>query len=57
MAKELSEEIGVPVVDPAISALNMVVALVNMDLRQSRRSYMTPPPKIRKLPEGLDLKI
>lgn len=37
-----------PVIDPAFAALTMVETYVNMGLKHSRQTYMTPPDKERR---------
>ena len=44
---ELSAELGIPVVNPALSALKTLEELVSMGLSHSKRAYQTPP-KLRK---------
>lgn len=41
----LQARLGVPVVDPAVSALHMAISLVRMNLVQSRLCYACPPDK------------
>lgn len=49
MAKELYEALGFPVIDPAIAALKFAEALYEMGLSHSKKFYVTPPEKLRKL--------
>ncbi len=50
IAEQIELKIGVPVIDPALSALKMLEALVRMNLKHSRKTYIKPPEKERKLP-------
>lgn len=45
LAGSLQDRLGVPVVDPATSALHMAISLVQMNLVQSRLCYGSPPEK------------
>jgi len=45
MAKEIEEELGVPVIDPWAAAIRFAEMLVTLDLSHSKRAYMPPPPK------------
>ena len=52
VASELQERLSasgydVPVIDPAFASLQMAESLVNMKVKQSRLTYMTPPSKVR----------
>jgi allantoin racemase len=44
-ASDLTQALGVPVVDPAACALKMAVDLVEMGLAHSKLSYPFPPPR------------
>lgn len=43
IAEAVSEEVGVPVLNPARVALRFAEAIVGAGLRHSRRAYLTPP--------------
>ena len=45
MAKELEEELAVPVIDPWGAAMKFAEMLVSLGLSHSKKAYMTPPPK------------
>jgi len=47
LAKEMQNELGVPVIDPAGAAVRHIETLVKLGLSQSKRAYPTPPPKPR----------
>lgn len=49
MAKELYEALGYPVIDPAMASLKLAEVLHEMGLSHSKKFYMTPPEKTRKL--------
>jgi len=42
-AEEMSETLGVPVINPGRTSLKMAEALVGVGLVHSKRAYMTPP--------------
>ena len=50
IAREVEDKINIPVVDPALSALKILEALVRMGVKHSRKTYINPPNKERKLP-------
>ena len=39
ISKDVEDEVGVPVIDPAIAALRMAEVLAGMELKQSRKRY------------------
>jgi allantoin racemase len=43
VAEELSDRLGVPVVNPSRWCLKMAEAMVGAGYRHSKRAYMTPP--------------
>jgi allantoin racemase len=43
VAEQLSEELGVPVLNPARTALKTAEALVSSGLRHSKKAYPVPP--------------
>lgn len=43
MGEEISKEIGIPVIDPALNLINMAELLYNQKLSHSKRSYPYPP--------------
>lgn len=43
VAEEMSEVLGIPVINPAKAGLKHAEGLVSMGLSQSRRAYFTPP--------------
>ncbi len=45
IAKEIQEELGVPVIEPATAAIKIAEMLVQMNLSHSKRSFKTPPEK------------
>lgn len=45
MARQVSEQVGVPVVDPAFAAVNLAELLHVQGLTHSRKAYPTPPAK------------
>ena len=45
MAKEIEEELGVPVIDPWAAAIRFAEMLMTLDLSHSKKAYMPPPPK------------
>lgn len=45
LAKEIQEELGVPVVEPATAAIKLAEILVQMGLSHSKISFKTPPEK------------
>jgi allantoin racemase len=49
MARELFDELGCPVIDPAIASLKLAEVLYEMGLSHSRKFYMIPPKKTRKI--------
>lgn len=49
MAKELQENLKVPVIDPAVASIKMAEILVDMGISQSKRGYPKPPEKLRIL--------
>lgn len=49
MAKELEEELGVPVIDPTAAALKMAESMVDLGVSHSRLVYQSPPDKVRKM--------
>lgn len=48
MAREVSAQVGVPVIDPAFAAVNLAELLHAQGLTQSRRAYPAPPEKLRR---------
>jgi allantoin racemase len=55
MAREVMRRIGVPVLDPTPIAVKYAEMLVATGTTHSLRAFPWPPPKTRKLPEGLSL--
>jgi allantoin racemase len=49
MAEEVQRQVKIPVIDPALAALEMAQALVTMKLSQAKRIYPFPPLKRRFL--------
>lgn len=49
LAEELQRELGVPVIDPGLTALKIAEDLVKLRLSQSKRAFMFPHPKKRHL--------
>ena len=45
IGREIQQELGVPVVEPAEAAIKMAETLVRMNLSHSKRSFKTPPEK------------
>ena len=43
MAEEVSERIGIPVIDPAKAAAAMMECLIRQGLKHSKKAYPTPP--------------
>ncbi len=43
MAEEVSERIGIPVIDPAKAAVAMMECLIRQGLKHSKKAYPTPP--------------
>lgn len=41
--RELSQTLGIPVINPALAALKQLEALVSLDLRHSKTAYRVPP--------------
>ena len=56
VADRVSQEIGLPLVDPSIAALSMTQALLLSEFKRSRRSYRKPGKKTRKVPGSTYLK-
>lgn len=52
LAGKASEEIGIPVIDPALAALGAAESLVRQKLASSRVSYPAPPARRRSWGEG-----
>lgn len=48
MARELQEALKVPVVDPAVAAMKLAEALVDMKISHTKLVYPEPPPKERR---------
>lgn len=46
-ADDLSNDLGVPVIDPGQSAVKLMEAYISLGIAQSKRSFMTPPEKVR----------
>jgi allantoin racemase len=49
MAEKVRKEVGIPVIDPALAALQMAQAMVKMGLSQAKGFYPFPPEKKRFL--------
>ena len=49
VAEQVSQQLGVPVIIPAIAALKICESLIRMGLVQSKRCFGTPPDKKRIL--------
>jgi allantoin racemase len=49
MAEEIQQRVQIPVIDPAIAALEMAQAVVKMKLSQTKKAYPFPPEKKRFL--------
>lgn len=47
LADRLSEQLGIPVVDPGLASVKLMEAFIKLNLVQSPISYMTPPEKKR----------
>lgn len=52
MAEEVSERIGIPVIDPAKAAAAMMECLIRQGLKHSEKAYPTPPPGDRHWAAG-----
>jgi allantoin racemase len=50
VSEEPSKELEVPVIDPAVAATNFAVLLVSMGVGHSRRTYLRPGIKKRRVP-------
>jgi allantoin racemase len=55
MARDVHRQVHVPVLDPTPIAVKFAELLVDTGNSHSIRAYPTPPKKLRKLPEGLNL--
>lgn len=55
MAREVNRRVGVPVLDPTPVAVKYAELLVDTGTTHSLHAFPRPPPKLRKLPEGLSL--
>ena len=49
MSKELSQRLGVPVLDPVATVVAFAEMLVNLSLTCSKKAYPHPPPKRREI--------
>ena len=49
MAQELSEELGVPVIDPRATVVKFAEMLIGMSLSHSKKAYPRPPEKRREI--------
>lgn len=47
LAKGIEEELGVPVIDPGLTALKVIEGLVKLDLTQSKKAFPVPEEKER----------
>lgn len=44
---ELSDRLGIPIIDPGQSSIKLMEAYISLGIAQSKKSYMTPPKKTR----------
>ncbi len=49
MADELQKRVHIPVIDPAVAAIEFAQIMVKMRLSQAKGAYPSPPPKKRSL--------